>query len=124
LRRIVAVGDGWMGYGISHDDVANFVRRLRQALEEAGRDPGAVRLNVGFRFPNAASDMKPSEVDRKVWLAARDYIDGCEELGIDRVILTTRIPVNGYDETMGELADTLGLKSSPPTSMESTGVRA
>jgi hypothetical protein len=89
-----------------------------------GRDPATVRLNVGFRFPNAASDMRPSEVDRKVWLAARDYIDGCEELGIDRVILTTRIPVEGYDETMTELADTLGLRAKLQTSTESTGAHA
>jgi probable F420-dependent oxidoreductase len=123
LRRIVAVGDGWMGYGLPHADVADFVKRLHHALEEAGRDPSTVRLNVGFRFPNAASNMQPDEVDRKVWRLARDYIDGCEELGIDRVILTSRIPVDGYEANMTELADSLGLKAQAPAP-ESTGAPA
>jgi probable F420-dependent oxidoreductase len=121
LRRIVEVGDGWLGYGLDHAAVADFVVRLRRSLEDAGRDPTAVRLNVGFRFPNVASNMTPDEIDRDIWLAARDYIEGCQELGIERVILTTRIPVDGYQETMTDLAQTLGL--TPRPALVETGAR-
>jgi probable F420-dependent oxidoreductase len=109
LRRIVAVGDGWLGYGLDHAAVKDFVVRLRRSLEDAGRDPCEVHLNVGLRFPNVASNMRPDEVDRSVWRTARDYIEGCQELGIERVILTTRIPVDGYEKTMFDLAQALGL---------------
>ncbi|MEZ5181558.1 MAG: TIGR03619 family F420-dependent LLM class oxidoreductase [Acidimicrobiales bacterium] len=47
VRRIVELGDGWIPImGATADDVASGTARLRAALADAGRDPGALQVRA------------------------------------------------------------------------------
>ena len=51
LRRIVELGDGWIPImGERRDGIAAGVLRLRRLFEEAGRDPGALRVRSAARI--------------------------------------------------------------------------
>jgi probable F420-dependent oxidoreductase len=46
LRRIAELGSGWMPIGAGPAEVADGVRRLREALRAAGRDPAELRVRA------------------------------------------------------------------------------
>jgi probable F420-dependent oxidoreductase len=109
IKRIVAVGDGWLGHGMKPPAVQEFSRRLADALAAAGRSPAEVSLTVGYRLPGVGVDMTHDEIDRDAWYGARDFIEACRLQDIDEVVLTTRLPPDGYSDNMHELAGVIGV---------------
>ena len=105
IARIAEVGDGWVGYGLTPAEISTFVNRLTKHLDQAGRSLAEVTLKVGFLVPGASSDRSADELDVDAWRAAATFISACADLGLDEVILTARIPVDGYEENMARLAD-------------------
>jgi probable F420-dependent oxidoreductase len=56
LKRVVRYGDGWfplMGRGDT--DFPRHVRALREAAAQAGRDPDAIEVSIGYAPPDAAT---------------------------------------------------------------------
>jgi probable F420-dependent oxidoreductase len=49
LRRIAELGAGWMPIEADPERIADGVRRLREALRDAGRDPAELRVRAGLR---------------------------------------------------------------------------
>jgi probable F420-dependent oxidoreductase len=61
VRRIVALGDGWMPYGVygmTLDHTADAIRQLRTRFSEAGRDPD--KLEVADVLPVIEGSLKSS----------------------------------------------------------------
>jgi probable F420-dependent oxidoreductase len=50
LRRVVALGDGWLGADLSPGETAEFVGRLGTALAEVGRPAESVELSMRIRI--------------------------------------------------------------------------
>lgn len=100
IRRIVSHGDGWLGYTLEPDEVAAFIEDLDLALTKAGRSLDQMQLMVGRRS---------GEVSEESWESDARYIDRCEALGIDQVVLSPRIPLEGYEEKTRAMARIVGL---------------
>jgi probable F420-dependent oxidoreductase len=49
VRRIAELGAGWMPIEADPERIADGVRRLREALRGAGRDPAELRVRAGLR---------------------------------------------------------------------------
>jgi len=61
VRRTVALGDGWMPYGVygmTLDQKADAIRQLRTSFSEAGRDPD--KLEVADTLPVIEGSLKSS----------------------------------------------------------------
>ena len=110
MKRLVSVGDRWIGYGLTVPEVAEFVEKLHAALETAGRDPAEVTLSIGIRFSGADGARKSGKVDHSNWDDALRYIEGVEKLGLEEVVLSSRMPFDGYDDHMSIMAERLGVK--------------
>lgn len=113
LKRIVAVGDRWLGYGLEPDEVKDFIDRLHRALEAAGRDPSEVMLSVGIRFKGSDGPRATGSVAESDWDQARRYADAVAPFGIEELVLSTRVPVDGYEENMTKVAQALDLTPAP-----------
>ncbi|MBS4754538.1 LLM class F420-dependent oxidoreductase [Nocardioides sp. zg-ZUI104] len=100
IKRIVEYGDGWLGYTLEPDEVARFIEDLDGALSKAGRSLDDVQLMVGRRA---------KEVSDEAWEADARYIEQVEKLGIEQVVLSPRIPLEGYEEKTRALARIVGL---------------
>lgn len=100
IRRIVSYGDGWLGYNLEIDEVARFIDRLDGELTKAGRSLDEMQLMVGRRS---------AEVSEKAWESDAAYIEECKALEIQQVILSPRIPLEGYEEKTRTLASIVGL---------------
>jgi probable F420-dependent oxidoreductase len=100
IRRIVEHGDGWLGYTLERDDVARFIDRLGTELDRAGRSLDEMQLMVGRRSKG---------VSEASWEADAAYIEQCEGLGIHQVVLSPRIPLDGYEELTRTMAGIVGL---------------
>lgn len=100
IKRIVSHGDGWLGYTLEPDDVGRFIDRLGSELERAGRSLDEVQLMVGRRS---------LECSEAAWEADAAYIEACEKLGIQQVVLSPRIPLEGYEELTRKMATIVGL---------------
>ncbi|HVX21929.1 MAG TPA: LLM class F420-dependent oxidoreductase [Acidimicrobiales bacterium] len=111
LSRIVAAGDGWLGYGIGPDEIARIREQLRERMEAVGRDPDEATVTIGWRMPGGGVDMTPDEINRDAWKQAAEFAAGCAEIGVDEVIFTVRIPPDGYADNLAGFADTVGLDS-------------
>lgn len=74
VARIVELGDGWIPImGATTDDVRSGVDRLRAAYEDAGRDPGALRVRapaVVARAGDGAVDLDATMASVPALLAA------------------------------------------------------
>jgi probable F420-dependent oxidoreductase len=100
IRRIVEYGDGWLGYTLEPDEVARFIEDLDRALTAAGRSLDEMQLMVGRRAKG---------VSEEEWESDARYIEKCEALGIEQVVLSPRIPLDGYEERTRTLARIVGL---------------
>ena len=121
LRRAARLADGWMGPGSSSiEDFGGHVRVVRQALEEAGRDPAAFpiskriylavdddrsraerRLREWFAHVYGSADMAKQVA---VWGPLEHCLERIEEavsLGAQHVMLH---PVFDFDEHVEALA--------------------
>lgn len=110
LKRIVDVGDRWLGYGLTVDEVAEFIQQLHLALTAAGRDPAEVMLSVGLRFAGADGARSTGNVEKSAWTEAQRYVEAVEKLGIEEVVFSTRMPFNGYEGHMRNFAQAMGLE--------------
>ena len=70
LRRAARIGDGWLGLGHSLESIVEPLTRLRQFLEEEGRDPD----NFTYIVTGVVKD--------------RNELERWDELGITRMIST------------------------------------
>jgi probable F420-dependent oxidoreductase len=111
IQRVVDVGNRWLGYGLSLAEVEQFIVGLHAALRAAGRDPKEVVLSVGRRFADADGPRKSGTVDAAAWDEARRYVEACEELGIQEVVFSTRMPYEGYERHMRNFAEAMGVGS-------------
>jgi probable F420-dependent oxidoreductase len=55
LRRVAAIADGWQPMAVGPDELATLVPRLRELVEQAGRDPDSIdicpRCDIAFGRP-------------------------------------------------------------------------
>ena len=79
LRRIVAVGDGWLPNRITPAEVEDSRKRLDAMAEEAGRDPKSITISV-YGQP-----------------ADRDVVQSYLNAGADRVVVRPDHVVNEYE---------------------------
>jgi alkanesulfonate monooxygenase SsuD/methylene tetrahydromethanopterin reductase-like flavin-dependent oxidoreductase (luciferase family) len=55
MRRVAALGDGWLPFNLPVDQAASVIAELKQMTSEAGRDPEALRI-IKIVFSNATLD--------------------------------------------------------------------
>ena len=55
-RRAGRLGDGFQPLGLSPDDLALRIAQMREAAEEAGRDPDAIELSVSGYLPTVTEE--------------------------------------------------------------------
>ncbi|MCS0498895.1 TIGR03619 family F420-dependent LLM class oxidoreductase [Protaetiibacter mangrovi] len=72
-RRVVALGDGWLGADLTPAETTAFLARLR----ELGAEPGALELSMRIR-------VEPGEEDRG---ALRERLDAYAETGVDLLVV-------------------------------------
>lgn len=100
IRRIVEHGQGWAGYSLSLDEVARFIEDLDRALTAAGRSLEEIKLRIGLRAKGK------TEAD---WEEDARYIQGCERLGLHEVVVSPRLPTEGYQEMTRRYAEIVGI---------------
>jgi probable F420-dependent oxidoreductase len=110
MKRLVTLGDRWIGYGLTVPEVAKFVEKLHADLETAGRDPAEVMLSIGIRFAGVDGARKSAKVDHSIWDDTLRYIEGIEKLGLEELVISSRIPLDGYEDNMSIMAERLGVK--------------
>lgn len=101
IRRIVEHGQGWAGYNLDLDEVARFIERLDTALDAAGRSLDEIQLRVGRRAKDKTEE---------AWEEDAAYIRGCERLGLHEVVVSPRMPDDGYESMMRRYAEIVGLE--------------
>ncbi len=104
IRRIVEFGQGWAGYNLTLDEVGAFIERLDTALAAAGRSLDEIQLRVGRRATDKTEE---------AWEADAAYIEGCERLGLHEVVVSPRMPTDGYESMMRRYAEIVGLTPRP-----------
>ncbi|MBY0441346.1 MAG: LLM class F420-dependent oxidoreductase [Mycobacteriaceae bacterium] len=89
LRRAVAWGDGWYGFNLDVNTLAERVEFIHQLCRDAGRDPGQLQLVVNL------ADPQPSDVSELV------------DLGINELVFVNTPPERPRDATswVATLAD-------------------
>jgi probable F420-dependent oxidoreductase len=91
LRRAARAGDGWIGMNHDFESGAKQVARLRELLDEAGRDP------AGFEFCLGGPTSSPDDVAR--W----------EEIGVTRLFVAPWARSREAIDGMRRFAETMGL---------------
>jgi probable F420-dependent oxidoreductase len=93
LRRVVRFGTGWSTWGPDAADPAPGIRRMRQALADAGRDPASLGVRVLLQFDHDRPDAS-TIVERACRLV---------DLGVTQIVF--RVPVtDSFDENLERLA--------------------
>lgn len=100
IRRIVAHGDGWLGYGLDLPDIEDFVTHLDAAMKAAGRGRDELTLRMGRPMRHESP---------RGWAEDAAYIRGCAELGIDEVICSIRFPTAGLLDSLSAYAAAVGV---------------
>lgn len=91
LRRAARTGNGWYGWGLDHDETADALRRLRDAVDHVERDPALGDLEITVT--------PPPDVDLD---AARRYA----ELGVHR--LNVMVPGRTTEDDLRRSIDAIG----------------
>jgi probable F420-dependent oxidoreductase len=126
VRRAAKISDGWMGAGGSSTSAfGQAVPLLRQALEEAGRDPASFPISKRvFMSVHERADVAQQEVHR--WYSevynnpngtttsgvfgtpeqVREQLEAIASIGASHLLLN---PVARYDEQVEALAEIAGL---------------
>ena len=100
IRRIVAHGDGWAGYNLELAEVEAFIERLDKALTGAGRSLSEIQLRVGRRAKGKTE---------KDWEDDARYLEGAAKLGLHEVVVSPRMPDDGYEAMTRRYAEIVGL---------------
>ncbi|MBM3673927.1 MAG: LLM class F420-dependent oxidoreductase [Actinobacteria bacterium] len=98
LARIAELGDGWLPLGVTLDEIAVFVERLRGAFRERGRDPSA----LGVRLPLRALANAQGGADLDAMVASASELAAA---GITSVSVTLGPSVRSVDDVAPFLAD-------------------
>jgi alkanesulfonate monooxygenase SsuD/methylene tetrahydromethanopterin reductase-like flavin-dependent oxidoreductase (luciferase family) len=93
-RRAGRIGDGFFPFGVARDELVRLVTTMRQAAEDAGRDPLSIELTVSSftldddRAAAEARELQELGVTRIVIPAAlfRPDLDGSLQQFGERVI--------------------------------------
>jgi alkanesulfonate monooxygenase SsuD/methylene tetrahydromethanopterin reductase-like flavin-dependent oxidoreductase (luciferase family) len=97
-RRAGRLGDGFQPLGLSRDDLALRIGQMRQAAEDAGRDPDGIELSVSGYLPTTTED----------------EVGAAEAAGIDRMLLSTSMSedLDGLADEVSAFATRFGLPSA------------
>ncbi|MFB6720093.1 LLM class F420-dependent oxidoreductase [Kribbella sp. NPDC056345] len=77
LRRTGEIGDGWMPQGRPDDAMRAQLKTIRDAAEQAGRDPAEIGIEARLSL---------GAVPEQDW---REYVDGWRELGATHLCVNT-----------------------------------
>jgi probable F420-dependent oxidoreductase len=94
LRRAARLGDGWIGMGHDFESGAAQIARLRELLDDQGRDVTGFQICLGGR------------------VSGRDDEERWEEIGVTRLVLSPWARAREAIDGMRRFADTLGLTPS------------
>ena len=97
-RRAGRLGDGFQPLGLSPEDLALRIGQMRQAAEDAGRDPDAIELSVSGYLPTTTEE----------------EVAAAEAAGIDRMLLSTSMSqdLDGLADEVSAFATRFGLPSA------------
>ena len=116
IRRAADLGDGLILYNLNIPELELCLEEYDRLLTERGRRLEDVNVVAGRR--NVAGDAfslgKPADKPEllEIWEADARFVEACRELGaIKEVVLSPRLPTDGYEDLMERYAATLGLGS-------------
>ena len=96
LRRTGRIGDGWMPQSAPDETARDQIARIRQAAEEAGRDPAAIGIEARLTL---------GAVPEQDW---RAYADGWRDLGATHLgVNTMKMGLSRPEEHAQVLRDVL-----------------
>ena len=96
LRRTGRIGDGWMPQSAPDETARDQIARIRQAAEEAGRDPAAIGIEARLTL---------GAVPEQDW---RAYADGWRDLGATHLgVNTMKLGLSRPEEHAQVLRDVL-----------------
>jgi probable F420-dependent oxidoreductase len=84
LRRVVAVGDGWMPVFLTPTQLREDLDRLKALCAESGREFASLDITMPLKGKQHLDETDPAEF--------RDLLGRYEEAGLGRVILTMLTP--------------------------------
>jgi alkanesulfonate monooxygenase SsuD/methylene tetrahydromethanopterin reductase-like flavin-dependent oxidoreductase (luciferase family) len=93
-RRAGRLGDGFQPLGLGPDELALRIAQMREAAEQAGRDPDAVELSVSGYLPTTTEE----------------EVAAAEAAGIRRMLLSTSMSqdLDGLADEVSTFADRFG----------------
>jgi probable F420-dependent oxidoreductase len=91
LKRAARLGDGWIGMNHDLESGAQAIARLKDLLDEHGRDPDTFQICLGAR------------------ITSRDDRDRWEELGVTRMVFSPWPSSREAIDGMRRFADEIGL---------------
>lgn len=95
VDRAGRLGDGWFGWRLTPDEVAERLARLRGAAEAAGRPADAVGVKIGLPWPGDLGEL-------------RAYADALAELGVGELLVAPAAPGRDVRDRLDELAALAG----------------
>ena len=91
VRRAANVGDGWYGWLLGPDEVAERTAFLRVACEQTGRDPASVGIKVGLPWPGPLAELRP-------------YAEAVRALGAGELVVAPNAPGAELRDRIDEVA--------------------
>ena len=98
LKMTVAYGDGWAPLGLSPEQLAAELARLRQLCAEAGRDYAKMEISI---YTDAGAGVSAHQVSDE---AARKMVREYEEAGAHRMIFLARQSGNEFLTDLEQMA--------------------
>jgi probable F420-dependent oxidoreductase len=98
LKMTVAYGDGWAPLGLSPEQLAAELARLRQLCAEAGRDYAKMEISI---YTDAGAGVSAHQVSDE---AARKMVREYEQAGAHRMIFLARQPGNEFLTDLEQMA--------------------
>lgn len=91
MRRAATHGDGWYGWAIATQEIAETMAELDRACEAAKRDPSTVGRKLGLPFGGSSDELKV-------------YLDAAQRANVEEVVVSTGIGTDFLRQRMDELA--------------------
>jgi probable F420-dependent oxidoreductase len=96
LRRAARWGDGWFGWNLTVDELEATVATLDRLLKDNGRSRDGFVVQSGLAHSGSAEELT-------------DYVKACEQVGLERLVLSLPLPRRSYSTGLEEYARTLAL---------------